>query len=155
RLIDIVVFLAENCQKDKEYLDKREIIINKLREIGYTHSEAVGALEWFYNFTSKCKNRFGYSDLLKERPIRILSTMERQYFTKDGYGYLYKLNQLGLINEEQFEIIVTRGMMVQETIIDKEVIKALASLFLFDVDWPRDKEIAAFWLGWRDTETIH
>ncbi|MBN1754819.1 DUF494 family protein, partial [bacterium] len=142
-------------QNGEDFLNQQDKVFDDLQKIGYSRSEVDGAMDWLIGKYGESKLR-SKSDFRKlDKPLRVLSNTERKFFTRDAYGYLHKLQCLGLLDDDQFEMIIARGTLVNEDILDKDTIKALASLFLFDVDWPKNREIAAFWFGWKDTNTIH
>jgi uncharacterized protein Smg (DUF494 family) len=129
RLMDLVVLVAELSQSsDRSYRDLDQELVRR----GYSPEEIEQAVFWFSS----------RSDTL-ERPriepfsgeaVRVPSSLERMSMSRDCYGYLLRLLNLGIMDLEQFERVVARAIPVGPEKIQLGEIKAIACAVVFNRD---------------------
>lgn len=123
RILDIIVEIAEIAKKQGSLPRDRRILAGEFSDKGYSSDEIDRAIKWAEgNLKSHAR-----------APMRILSSFEKIHLTTDGYGALLKLRNLGLLTDEHLELIMARSILLGEGPIDAEGIRAMASVFLFDI----------------------
>jgi len=122
-MLDIVMLLAEKARNDPQYLANTKKAKDELLKEGYGPDEAEHGIRWT---ASKLK-------LPSSKSIRVLSPYERLQLTTDGCGLLLKLRNLGLLTDEHLELIIARSILLGEGPIDADGIRAMATVFLFDL----------------------
>ncbi|MFQ5510358.1 MAG: DUF494 family protein [Candidatus Krumholzibacteriia bacterium] len=129
RLMDLVVLVAEFSQhkgKSLKELDK------ELIHLGYSTEEIQEALSWITSLWRPIEHGGGTGG---ERPVfRILAPWEAMTLDSGAHGYLLRLQNLGLLDEVQFERIMKRMVPYAGERMHVSDVKALAGRVLFNVD---------------------
>ena len=124
RLMDLVVLVAEMSRG----ADRRHVELDKeLSRHGYSADEIGHAVFWF-------SSRPAPGDAHRPRAVRVLSEFERLSLSTDAYGYLYRLQNLGLVDARQFETIVARAIPMGADKVDLEDVKSIAYAVIFEKD---------------------
>jgi uncharacterized protein Smg (DUF494 family) len=129
RLMDLVVLVAELSQNSKKTFKELD---HELMLRGYSPEEIEQAVFWF---TSR-------RDVLDDdriepeerRTVRVLSEWERLSLHSDCYGFLLRLLNLGIIDDEQFEKIIARSIPIGPEKIYLNEVKAIACSVIFNKD---------------------
>lgn len=102
RLMDLVVLVAElSQQSDKSFKELDEELLHR----GYSSEEIEEAFFWFSSQWRPIEHRpTGPAGA----PVRVLSPWEAMGIDGEAYGYLLRLVNLGIIDDEQFEKIMAR-----------------------------------------------
>lgn len=142
RILEIVFYLVQHVRSHNGSLARLEDISKSLRNLGFTDSEISSAYGWFLEEVQSRSERFLFSNDSGQMPPRIFSEIEKQQFSIDAQGYLIQLYQMGLVNDEELEQVVERGLMMAPEYVDLEAVKMLASTVLFgnvpmalDLNW--------------------
>lgn len=117
------MMLAGLSRRDEDPAIEGSRFKKELLDKGYSPEEIDHATSWA---AERFKPNRGDS-------IRVLSPFERAQLTTDGCGLLLKLRNLGLLTDEHLELIIARAILLGESPIDAEGIRAMASVFLFDL----------------------
>ena len=125
RLMDLVVLVAEMAR----HADRRPVELDKeLTRRGYSPDEIEHAVFWF-------SSRPAASGLdRRPRSVRVLSEFERLSLSTAAYDYLFRLQNLGIIDARQFETIVARAIPAGGDKVDVEDVKSIAYAVIFDKD---------------------
>ncbi len=142
RILEIVFYLVQHVRSHNGSLARLEDISKSLRNLGFTDSEISSAYGWFLEEVQSRSEKFLFSNDSGQMPPRIFSEIEKQQFSIDAQGYLIQLYQMGLVNDEELEQVVERGLMMAPEYVDLEAVKMLASTVLFgnvpmalDLNW--------------------
>ena len=106
------------------------------RELDVASDEIGHAVFWF-------SSRPAPRDLQRPMSTRVLSEFERMSLSTEACGYLYRLQNLGLIDARQFETIVARAIPMGGDKVGIEDVKSIAYAVIFDKD-PGDLEEDVF-----------
>jgi len=129
RLMDLVVLVAEMSRG----ADRTHVELDKeLSRRGYSADEIGHAVFWL----SSCA---ALRDGHPARTTRVLSEFERMSLSTEAYGYLFRLQNLGLVDARQFETIVARAIPMGADKVGIEDVKSIAYAVIFDKD-PGDLE---------------
>ena len=128
RLMDLLVLLVELTQKsDKSFkeLDK------ELIHLGYSTEEIEQAFFWVSSQWHRADHEVTAEI---DRPaFRVLSPWEAVALDTEAYSYLLKLQNLGIIGEDQFERIMHRILPFRGERLGLGDIKALAGAVVFEL----------------------
>ena len=128
RLMDLVVLVVELTQKnDKSFRD----LDKELVHLGYSSEEIEQAFSWVSSQWHRVDHSLA-ADI--DRPaVRVLSPWEALALDIEAYSYLLKLQNLGLVDEDQFERIMYRLLPFRGETLAVGDIKALAGSIIFDL----------------------
>jgi uncharacterized protein Smg (DUF494 family) len=106
RIFEIVVYLIDYMQGDPGRFAATDEVWEELEAQGYSEDEISSAYSWLLKRFDSSPQRF-FSSFPKEHSShRILTVTERSQLTTEAYGFLIKLLNRNLINDEQFEAIL-------------------------------------------------
>ena len=138
RLMDLVVLVAELSQRTgrrPQELD-RELVLR-----GYSPQEIEQAMFWYSSHGEYHDEHAPVSS--SSHSVRVLSEFERMSLSSDCYGFLLRLQNLGIIESEQFERIIARAIPVGPEKTELGDLKAIACSVIFDRE-VEDLEDTAF-----------
>jgi Smg protein len=128
RLIDIVVLVAERSQNKGKTLKELD---EELLHLGYSADEIEQAMFWLSSQWRPVEWRGGDEPT---RPAhRVLSPWEGMCLDSDAYGYLLRLQNLGIIDLDQFEKIMTRILPIGGEKLPLGELKTLAGSVIFNL----------------------
>jgi uncharacterized protein Smg (DUF494 family) len=129
RLMDLVVLVAEMSQKSNKSFKELD---KELVHLGYSSEEIEQAMFWFSSQWSPV----GLTESARSgRPaFRVLSPWEVTCLNADAHGYLLRLQNLGIIDEERFENIMGRILPFGGDQFDISDVKALAGAVIFNIN---------------------
>ena len=120
--MDLVVLVAEMSRG----ADSRHVELDKeLSSRGYSSDEIGQAMFWF---SSRSTPRDGH----RRDTVRVLSEFERLSLSTEAYGYLFRLQHLGLVDARQFETILTRAIPMGANKVGLEDVKSMAYEVIFE-----------------------
>jgi uncharacterized protein Smg (DUF494 family) len=143
RILEIVFYLVQHVRSHNGSLAHLDDISKSLKNLGFTESEITSAYGWFLEEVQSRSEKFVFStDFDDDLPPRVFSELEKQQFTAESQGYLIQMYNMGLFNQEEFEMVVERAMMMAPETIDLATMKMVASTVLFgntthymDLNW--------------------
>ncbi len=127
RLIDLVVLVADLSQNKGKTLRELD---SELVGLGYSAEEIEHAIFWLSSQWGPSSRPLG--DAAKPAH-RVLSPWEAMCLDTDSYGYLLRLQNLGIIDLEQFETIMTRILPIGGEKLPLGELKTLAGSIIFDL----------------------
>ena len=99
--------------------------------MGYTDDEIDTAYDWFVEqFSYETEPEYSAFPN-RSTSIRILTETERMSISADAYGFLMKLLNSGIINEEQLETVIDRIISLSGDPLTLEQIKEITSTIIF------------------------
>ncbi|MDD5425502.1 MAG: DUF494 family protein [candidate division Zixibacteria bacterium] len=132
RILEIVVYLMDHIQEHRGQIIDVEDLSAHLRSLGYTENEISSAYSWLVDRFESTSENF-YSDFPEIHcSNRILTDYERFQFTPEAHGFLIKLLNQNLIDDEQFETVLERGAIFNPKPITEEQIKLIVSSVIFN-----------------------
>jgi Smg protein len=127
RLIDLVVLVAELSEHKGKSLKELDA---ELVGLGYSSKEIEQAMFWL---SSQRRSAFLCGGSLAKPAHRVLSPWEAMCLDSEAYGYLLHLQNLGIIDQDQFEKIVTRILPIGGEKLPLGELKTLAGSVIFNV----------------------
>ena len=131
KILEIVVYLIDHLRENEGQISDMDDVSSDLRSMGYTDNEISSAYSWVLERYGT-GDKLYYSDFPEDHSsLRILSHAERYQFAPEAYGFVLKLMNLGLLDDEQFEMILDRGTMLGSRPVTQDQVKLIASSFVF------------------------
>ncbi|MEX0686072.1 MAG: DUF494 family protein [Balneolales bacterium] len=108
-VIDLIIFLVRRIRIGDKL---NEVKLDALQ--GYDNAEISAAWSWVLQKQHSGELKYPKKDKIKSsRPKahRVLHYAERMMITKEAYGYLLELNDMGLIGHSVMEKIIEQAML--------------------------------------------
>lgn len=105
-MYDILVYLFENYFDTENYPDSATLT-RKLAMAGFDDREIVLALDWLSDFSGESAENYA-SDLVDSDAIRYFSSEEMEAIDTEGQGFILFLEQAGVIDPLQRELLIDR-----------------------------------------------
>ena len=132
RVLEIVVYLMDHMRENHGALPFMEDITGEFKGMGYTDAEVSSAYSWVLDRFESMHETFFEQFPSEHFSNRVLTQYERLQLTSEAYGYLLKLLNLHVIDDQQFESILERAVIFGPRLISLDQIKSLTSAVLFD-----------------------
>jgi uncharacterized protein Smg (DUF494 family) len=124
--MDLVVLVAELSQNsDRSYRDLDKELVTR----GYTPEEIEQAMFWF---SSRGDTPERERVQMPSGAVRVPSELERLSLSRESFGYLLRLLNLGIMDLDQFERVISRAIPVGPEKIHLNDVKAIASAVVFN-----------------------
>ena len=131
RILEIVVFLMDYLQQGTAGNYLPDEISSTLEEMGYSDNEINSAYKWMLerinDVPESCYSKFSKGQVAN----RILTPGERQQISSEAYGFLMKLRNFSLIDDEQLESSIERAIQLGTYPVSEHQMKLLTSSILF------------------------
>jgi uncharacterized protein Smg (DUF494 family) len=132
RVLEIVVYLMDHMRENQGALPAMDDLSTDLRGMGYTDTEISSAYSWVLDRFESLHETFFEQFPAEHFSNRILTQYERLQLTTEAYGYLLKLMNLRVIDDQQFESILERAVIFGARLISLDQIKMVTSAVLFN-----------------------
>jgi Smg protein len=130
KALDIIIYLAQYIKSNQGKLGNLVEVFRDLQELGFSEDEIRKASHWFLNrLPGIYKSEKGKSSLYSH-----LSGLNQNYFTPESFGFLYQIEELGLLNQNEMEILIQRSLALGEDKVELQTIKNLANILFFSGD---------------------
>ncbi len=128
RIVEIILLLVNELKSDKQL---SEIDVAYLARNGYTQSEISSAFSWVFERMSTGQS-IVRSKGQSESSFRILHEVEQMVITPEAFGYILQWRELGLLTNDEIEMIIERIMAAGFSSIGESEIKSFLAGLLFD-----------------------
>ena len=126
------------------------IDIDSLTQRGYTSAEISTAFSWLFDHLAMGENLIVGTN--SPHSHRILHDIERLAIGGEAQGYLIQLRELGLISDDDVEVVIERAMMTGLSNAGIPEIQSLVASLLFDHE---ESARLANRMTWNISDTIH
>jgi Smg protein len=131
-VLDILIYLFENYfDADIELAPEpdRDTLKDELERAGFSEREVGRALEWLEQLCADPERaRF---DLATARSIRVFDAHEQARLDSECRGYILYLENIGIVNAAQRELVIDRLLALDARQIDIEQVKWVVLMVLF------------------------
>ena len=127
KVLEIVVFLIDYMQGNSGRLPNTDELSETLETHGYSEDEIASAYTWLLQRMEQAPERYFTDFPSSTKSVRILTPSERLALTQEAYGFLVKLYENELLDQEQFEIILERATVFGPRAVTLDQVKLLAS----------------------------
>src|SRR5215510_4565442 len=130
-VLDILIYLFENYfDTDLECAPEpdRDTLKDELERAGFSEREVERALEWLGQLTADPDRA---AAVPTSRAIRVFDPSEQARLDTDCRGYILYLENIGILNAMQRELVIDRLLALDAQQIDIEQVKWVVLMVLF------------------------
>ena len=129
-VLDVLMYLFENfSEQDYEHAPDQMVLRDELLQAGFGELEVDRALAWLEELATTDAQPFASKPA--DRSVRIFSAREQARLDAECRGYLMYLEQIGILNAAQREVVLERLMALDTPDIDVEQVKWVVLMVLF------------------------
>ncbi|MEQ8660295.1 MAG: DUF494 domain-containing protein [Gammaproteobacteria bacterium] len=131
-VIDILIYLFEHYIDDEIELDvDRDRLKSELREAGFESGQVARAFDWLQDLAI---NRASADDLpsAAQTSSRIYTTEEQRKLDVECRGFMYFLEQAGVLDPLSRELVIDRVLALEPDEIDIGQLKWIILMVLFN-----------------------
>jgi Smg protein len=126
-VLDVLMYLFESYveSQDEPEPDRRELK-QELGRAGFHDREIERALDWLDALSST-----GAGSAPQHTAFRVFDSVEQERFDAKSRGYLLELEQMGILQPAQREIVIDRLLALDHEELDLEQTKWVVMMVLF------------------------
>lgn len=130
-ILDVLLYLFEHYFSDESDLVRdRDSLQAGLLDAGFSPAEIHKAFEWL---DALAEQRPGASTVARpDAPVRLYTAPEYAKLDAEGVGFLMFLEQSGVLNAEQRELVLDRAMALDQDELDLDDLKWVVLMVLFN-----------------------
>ena len=131
-VLDVLMYLFENYLDDDDNQTEadRDTLTVELEEAGFAKHEIVKAFDWLENLA---RNPPETEPPLDQRDaIRVYAVQELEKLSVECRGFLQYLENIGILEAAQREVVVDRIMALDGAEVDLEQVKWIILMVLFN-----------------------
>lgn len=128
RVLAIVNLIAQYFLEEQEIRSENELV-EELLAIGFDADEIDAAFSWMENQTLQLPRDAGLSAPILSH--RVFSGEEQRILGRDARGFLIRLRNAGILDEELFEEIIGRTVEMNDEEVSLREIRTITVLALF------------------------
>jgi uncharacterized protein Smg (DUF494 family) len=148
KIVEIIVYILSEI-KNLEQIN--EIDLERLAKIGYTENEINTAFAWLYSKINRGENIFkGKKESTKSK--RFFHEAEKNTLTTEAMGYLMMLMELGLLSDDDEEVILDKIFYSGLQKIELVELKSIIASLILDLENKSEKLDRLFL---QNNDTIH
>jgi Smg protein len=130
-VLDILIYLFENyfdADLESAAEPDRETLKDELERAGFAALEVDRAIEWLEGLAAGPMQR---TNIPTARAIRVFNTREQSQLDTECRGYILYLENIGILNAEQREVVIDRLLALDDEEVEIEQVKWVVLLVLF------------------------
>jgi len=130
-VLDILIYLFENyfdAELELAPEPDRDTLKEELERAGFSEREVGRALEWLEQL---CADPERTGTIPTSRSIRVFDAREQIRLDSDCRGYILYLENIGIVNAAQRELVIDRLLALDSRQIDIEQVKWVVLMVLF------------------------
>ena len=130
-VLDILIYLFENyfdAEASVAPEPDRDTLKEELERAGFSEREVGRALEWLEQL---CADPERAGSIPPSRSIRVFDPREQARLDNDCRGYILYLENIGIVNAAQRELVIDRLLALDSRQIDIEQVKWVVLMVLF------------------------
>ncbi len=131
-VIDILIYLFENYMDDELDIafDQNEIKL-QLKDAGFESAQVTRALDWLEDLSNAAESS-GETNAALATSTRIFTDTESLKLDLECRGFLYFLEQVGVLDSENRELVIDRVMALDNEEVDLEQLKWIVLMVMFN-----------------------
>ncbi len=142
RVFSIIEIIVRHILISKNIVHDEKEILEYLLSEGYNLEEINTAFSWIREIAGEQKVKLPSRKSINEsNTIRILSNEEKISLSKEAYGFLIRLKELGFIDNEIQEEIIERAQYFADGEVGLDEIKSITALVMMNrsgAEWGDD-----------------
>lgn len=130
--LDVLMYLFENYmdeEEDDELQPDRETLRVELEQAGFPGQEVIRAFDWLEGLADEPP---APESLQTSGAMRIYSPEEIRRLDTQARGFILYLEQIGILNQSQRELVIDRIMALEAVEIDIDQVKWIILMVLFN-----------------------
>jgi len=142
--MEVLQYIFERFE-DEEFVpvEKAQSLVSELEDVGFKTGEIDSALCWLDGLVDTSSENFALNHS-NQQTTRVFHPYEMQYLDKNGRGFLYFLEQVGVLDPHSREAVIDRVLALESfEKIDLDQLKWVVMMVLFNIP---GKLEAAVWL---------
>jgi len=131
-VLDVLMYLFETYSEqdlETEPEPDQDVLREELLRAGFGEPEVDRALDWLDGLSARHLEPFQFQPA--ERSIRLFNSFELSRLDPDCRGYILYLEQIGILNPQQRELVIDRLVALGPGDIDVEQVKWVVLMVLF------------------------
>jgi len=129
-ILDVLLYLFEHYFSDEaDLLRDRDSLQAGLLQAGFSPAEISKAFDWL---DALAQQRPGPAEPLGSGPVRVYAGPELDKLDNDGRGFLMVLEQHGVLDPDQRELVLDRAMALDQDDVDLDDLKWVVLMVLFN-----------------------
>lgn len=131
-VLDVLMYLFENYLDDDEEETEtdRESLTVELEEAGFPKAEINKAFDWLENLATNPP--VTEPSLTRHDGFRVYAEQEFTRLTTECRGFIQYLENIGILEAAQREVVIERIMALESSEIDLEEVKWIILMVLFN-----------------------
>jgi len=141
-VMDVLQYIFERFQDQAVVpIDKTKSLVKELREVGFRSNEIDCALDWLDGLVDASSEAFAPADQ-SPQPTRIFHPFELSFFSVQARGFLYFLEQSGILDSHSREAVIDRVLALDSVQpVDLEELKWVISMVLLNIPGKEDAAV--------------
>lgn len=132
-VLDILIYIFEQCMDDDvDLVVDRDSLRSDLRQAGFEDAQVVKAFDWLEGLAEEPQEGFEAAREAAGGAIRVYTAEEQEKLDVEGRGLLHFLEQVGVLDARNRELVVDRVMALESDDIDIEQLKWIVLMVLFN-----------------------
>lgn len=133
-VLDVLMYLFDNYEdEDVKMIPDQDALRGQLRKAGFAEREVDKAFDWLEGLATQkendyCSGNFDFSS----SSSRIFSSKELEKLDTECRGFLLFLEQVGVLDYQDRELVIDRVMALEFEDIDLEQLKWVVLMVLFN-----------------------
>ena len=129
-ILDVLLFLFENYfYDDPDAVRDRDSLQAGLIQAGFSPAEISKAFDWLEELANQ---RPGLAEPRANGPVRVFVEAEIDRLDRECLGFLMFLEQHGVLDADQRELVVDRVMALDQDEVDVDDLKWVVLMVLFN-----------------------
>ncbi len=131
-VFDVLMYLFDNYfEEDYEINSDQESLKNELVQAGFGDNQVSKAFDWLEGLASQRENDY-LSCIAGSSASRIYNDKESERLNTECRGFLLFLEQAGVLNLQDRELVIDRVMALESEDIDLQQLKWVVLMVLFN-----------------------
>ena len=133
-MLDVLMYLFEHYMDESAMItadqQDQEALKTHLTDAGFSHHEIHKAFDWLDDLAQH--NDKSQPAQTNKNSIRLYSWQESNHLDRECRGYLYFLEQSGILNPSTRELVIDRALALENDDIDLDKLKWVILMVLFN-----------------------
>lgn len=152
-MFDILVYLFENYFDAGGYPDPGTLT-RRLAAAGFANAEISRTLDWLTGLEQQGAQHYP-AELAQNRSFRCYASAEMEKIDAAGRGFIAFLEQAGILNPLQRELVIDRALSMSDDAASLEKIKLIVLIVLWAQNQPVDSLVLEELLAASDPRYLH
>lgn len=131
-ILDVLMYLFENyMDRDPDIIPDQESLKVELVHAGFSNSEVEKAFDWLDGLAAM-KEQVLENGVPARRSLRVFTARESKKLSRECRGFLMYLEQIGVLDPNNRELVIDRVMALDGDEIDLPQLKLIILMALFN-----------------------